>query len=151
MDANAQYELYLIKNELQGIIDELYSIAGGISSDFEGIGNEKCANSVIAAAKQYESVKQKLNNMDLSAVTEEFAARKRAEAEAQVRAEAQARAQAEAEARAKAEAEAKAKAEAEAKAKAQSQSKNSSSNKKSSDSNKKKSKNAWEAFWDWLS
>lgn len=156
MDANAQYELYLIKSELQGIIDELYSIAGGISSEFEGIGNEKCANSVIAAAKQYESVKQKLNNMDLSAVTEEFADRKRAEAEAQVKAEAQARAQAEAkaraeaEARAKAEAEAKAKAETEAKAKAQSQSKNNSSNKKSSDSNKKKSKNAWEAFWDWL-
>ena len=95
MDANAQYELYLIKNELQGIIDELYSIAGGISSDFEGIGNEKCANSVIAAAKQYESVKQKLNNMDLSAVTEEFAARKRAEAEAKAilrKAEAQAEA-----------------------------------------------------------
>lgn len=141
MDANAQYELYLIKNELQNIIDELYSIAGGISSEFEGIGNDKCANSVVAAAKQYESVKQKLNNMDLSAVTEEFAARKRAEAEAQTRAEAQARAQAEA----------KARAEAEAKAKAQSQNKNNSSNKKSSDSNKKKSKNAWEAFWDWLS
>lgn len=131
MDANAQYELYLIKNELQGIIDELYSIAGGISSDFEGIGNDKCANSVIAAAKQYESVKRKLNNMDMSTVTEEFAARKRAEAEAQ--------------------ADEKAKADAGAKAKVQTQSKDNSSNKKLNDSNKKKSKSAWEAFWDWLS
>ncbi len=157
MDANAQYELYLIKDELQGIIDELYSIAGGVSKDFDGIGNEICASSVIQAAKQYEIVKQKLNQMDLSAVTEEFAAKKRAEAEAKARAAAQAKAQAEAqaraeaEARARAEAQAKAQAEAQAKAKTQSKAKSNNSNKKSNTSNKKKSKNAWEAFWDWLS
>ena len=76
MDANAQHELYLIKNELQGIIDELYSIAGGVSRDFEGIGNSQCANSILKAAAQYETVKQKLNTMNLSVVTEEFATKK---------------------------------------------------------------------------
>lgn len=82
MDTNAQHELYLIKNELQGIIDELYSIAGGVSRDFEGIGNSQCANSILKAAAQYETVKQKLNAMNLSVVTEEFAAKQRAETEA---------------------------------------------------------------------
>lgn len=154
MDANAQYELYLIKNELQSIIDELYSVAGGVRSDFDGIGNDKCASSIITAAKQYETVKQKLNSMDLSAVTEEFAARKRAEAEAQARAAAQAKAQAEAkakaeaEARAKAEAEAKAKADAEAKAKAQASTSNSST--KSSNSSNNKSSNILEDLFGWL-
>lgn len=82
MDANAQYELYLIKNELQSIIDELYSIANGVNNDFSGIGNDKCSNSITKAARQYKTVKQKLNNMDLSAVTEEFAAKKRADEQA---------------------------------------------------------------------
>ena len=136
MDANAQYELYLIKNELQSIIDELYSIAGGVRTGFEGIGNEKCANSITKAANHYEEVRTKLNNMNLSAVTEEFVARKRAEAEAQARAQAEARARAEAEARAKAEAEAKA---------AKSGSKSTSS-----DSNKKKSNNVLEDLFGWL-
>lgn len=158
MDANAQYELYLIKNELQSIIDELYSVAGGVRSDFDGIGNDKCASSIITAAKQYETVKQKLNSMDLSAVTEEFAARKRAEAEAQARAAAQAKAQAEAkakaeaEARAKAEAEAKAKADAEAKAKAKAKAQASTSNSstKSSNSSNNKSSNILEDLFGWL-
>ena len=132
MDANAQYELYLIKNELQGIIDELYSIAGGVGRDFEGIGNDKCANSIINTAKQYEVVKQKLNNMNLSAVTEEFAAKKRAEAEARARAEAQAR------------------AEAEAKAKAKEQAAKNNSSSKSNGSKGTKSNNILEDVFGWL-
>lgn len=148
MDANAQYELYLIKNELQGIIDELYSIAGGVGRDFEGIGNDKCANSIIKTAKQYEIVKQKLNNMDLSVVTEEFAAKKRAEAEARARAEAQAKAQAEAKARAAAEA--RARAEAEAKAKAQKQTSKNNSSSKSNGSGGTKSNNILEDVFGWL-
>ncbi|MBR3919778.1 MAG: hypothetical protein IKJ59_13770 [Clostridia bacterium] len=146
MDANTQYELYLIKNELQSIIDELYSIAGGVNNDFEGVGNEKCANSIIKAAKQYETVKQKLNNMDLSAVTEEFAAKKRAEEQA--RANAQAKAQAEA--KAKAEAEARARAEARAKAEAEVNAAKSNSNSKSNNSSNKKSNNVLEDLFGWL-
>lgn len=148
MDVNAQYELYLIKNELQGIIDELYSIAGGVGRDFEGIGNDKCANSIIKTAKQYEIVKQKLNNMNLSAVTEEFAAKKRAEAEARVRAEAQAKAQAEAKARAEAEARARAQAEAKARAEAEAKAKEQAS--KNNSSSKSKSNNILEDVFGWL-
>lgn len=75
MDADTQYELYLIKKELQSIIDELYDISAVVSGSFDGVGNDKCANSIIKAARQYETVKKKINNMDLSAVTEGFAAR----------------------------------------------------------------------------
>ena len=155
MDANAQHELYLIKNELQGIIDELYSIAGGVSRDFEGIGNSQCANSILKAAAQYETVKQKLNTMNLSVVTEEFAAKQRAEAEAKARAaqtKAQAEAKAKAEAAAKAEAEAKAKAEAEAKAKAEAEAKAKAQSSKisSNNSNNKKSNNVLEDLFGWL-
>lgn len=145
MDANAQYELYLIKNELQSIIDELYSISSGVNRDFEGIGNVQCSNSILRVVSQCETAKQKLNSMNLTVVTEEFAAKQRAAEEAQARAAAEAKARAEAEARAKAEAEAKAKAEAEAKAKAQSSSSSSSSN-----SGSKKSNNVLEDLFGWL-
>lgn len=159
MDANSQYELSLIKKELQSIIDELYNISRGVERDFSGIGNDKCAVSISAAAKQYETVKKKLDQMDLSAVTEEFAAKKRAEAEAKARAEAEAKAKAAA-AKAKAEAEAKAaakaKAEAEAKAKAAAEAAKKQSSKSSSKSNskssskKKKDSNILEDILEWL-
>lgn len=147
MDANSQHELQLIKNELQGIIDELYNISNGVRRDFDGIGNDRCASSVAKAAAQYEIVKNKLNSMNLSVVTEEFAAKQRAEAEARARA---AQAKAQAEARARAEAEARARAEAEARARAEAEAKAQSKKKKTSSSKKKESKNALEEFWDWL-
>jgi hypothetical protein len=156
MDANSQHELYLIKSELQSIIDELYNISNGVRQDFDGIGNDQCANSIAKAATHYETVKNKLNAMNLSVVTEEFAAKQRAEAEARARAAAQAKAQAEAkaraeaEAKARAEAEARARAEAEARARAEAEAKAKSKKKNAGSSNKKESKNALEEFWDWL-
>lgn len=85
MDANAQYELYQIKTELQSIIDELYNISGGIKNDFEGIGNIQCSNSIVKVINQCKKAKTKLNSMNLTAVTEEFAAKQRAEAEARAK------------------------------------------------------------------
>ena len=76
MDANAQYELYLIKKELQDIIDELNNISAGVKRDFSGIGNDKCAACVSATAQHYRGVKAKLNKMDLSALSDEFIAKK---------------------------------------------------------------------------
>ncbi|MDR6121354.1 hypothetical protein QFZ87_000951 [Bacillus sp. SLBN-46] len=73
MNESGQQELYLIKQELESIINELESIATGIQGDFEGIGNEKCASKVNSIAEQYRFVKGKLNNIDTSKVTEEFA------------------------------------------------------------------------------
>lgn len=121
MDAASKYELQLVKKELQSIIDELYAISSGVAGDFEGIGNTRCASSVTRSAKHYEDLKRKLGNMNLSEVTEEFAAKQRAEQEAKAKADAKAKAEAEAKAKeeAKAKAKAKAKAEAEAKAKAE--------------------------------
>lgn len=74
MDANSQYELYLIKRELQNIINELDSISQGIQNDFSGIGNEQCAACVRNVAEKYRYVKRRLNNIDTSKVTASFAA-----------------------------------------------------------------------------
>ena len=70
MDANAQYELYLIKKELQDIATELDNIANGVRRDFIGIGNDKCANSISSSVKHYRDVKAQLEKMDLSALNE---------------------------------------------------------------------------------
>ncbi len=71
--ANGNHELYLIKSELQSIINELENIASGINRDFEGIGNEKCASRVNDIADHYRYVKRKLNNIDTSKISEKFA------------------------------------------------------------------------------
>jgi hypothetical protein len=70
MSANGQHELYYIKSELQGIINEIESIAAGIDRGFEGIGNEKCASRLYKIADHYRDVKRKLNNIDTSKVKE---------------------------------------------------------------------------------
>lgn len=74
MDANSQYELYLIKQELQSIINELDDIAKGVRRDFSNIGNEQCAQCVTRVADNYRTAKRKLDNIDTSKVTEEFKA-----------------------------------------------------------------------------
>lgn len=74
MNARAQQELYDIKIELQNIINEMRSISYGVRNDFSGIGSEKCANTISNVVDQYEYVKRKLNNIDTSAVTDEYAA-----------------------------------------------------------------------------
>ena len=79
MDANAQYELYLIKKELQDIATELDNIANGVRRDFSGIGNDKCANSISSSAKHYRDVKSQLEKMDLSTLSDEFLAKKQEE------------------------------------------------------------------------
>lgn len=73
MDAAAQNELYQIKRELLEVINELDDIAQGVRRDFIGIGNEQCAQCIANAAAQYRMVKRKLDNMDTSKITEEFA------------------------------------------------------------------------------
>lgn len=74
MDANSEHELYLIKRELQSIINELDNIAYGIRRDFSNIGNEQAAACVSKVAEKYRTVKRKLDNIDTSKVTEEYAA-----------------------------------------------------------------------------
>ena len=73
MDANASIELNLIKRDLKSIIDELEEISCGVRRDFQGIGNETCADCIYRAAEQYRWVKGKLDNLDTTTVTESFA------------------------------------------------------------------------------
>lgn len=74
MDANAKYELYLIKRELSSIINELNDIAYGVRRDFTGIGNGRCATSISGSASHYRDVLRQLERMDLSVQSDEFIA-----------------------------------------------------------------------------
>ena len=73
MDVNTQRELYEIKIELRNIINEMRSISSGVRRDFSGLGNEKCSDSINRVIDQYTYVQSKLNNIDTSAVMEEYA------------------------------------------------------------------------------
>lgn len=72
MDSNSKYELYLIKKELQSIINELDSISYGLNRNFANIGNEKAAACVSNVSNNYRIVKRKLNNIDTSMVKDGF-------------------------------------------------------------------------------
>lgn len=74
MDANAQRELYDIKQELRSIISEMRSISYGVRNDFSGIGNEKCSDVINRVIDQYTYVQNKLNNINTSIVRDEFTA-----------------------------------------------------------------------------
>lgn len=70
---SGQHELYAIKRELLSIIDEIDSIAAGINKDFVGIGNEKCTSRLYKIANNYRNVKYKLDRIDTSKLSEQFA------------------------------------------------------------------------------
>jgi len=74
MDANSEYELYLIKRELQSIINELDDIAYDIRRDFDNIGEDQAAACVSRVADKYRIAKRKLDNIDTKRVTDEYAA-----------------------------------------------------------------------------
>lgn len=73
MDASARNELTAIKRELNSIISELESISSGVRNDFTGIGSDKCADCINKVLNQYYYVRRKLNNLDTSTVTENYA------------------------------------------------------------------------------
>jgi len=73
MNANAQNELYAIKQELGNIISELESIESGIRYDFKGIGNDICANRLRSVLEdRLYKARSTLRNMDTLKVREEF-------------------------------------------------------------------------------
>lgn len=73
MDASAKSELNAIKTELDSIIKELERIRDGVRNDFVGIGNDRCANCIDGVLNNYYRVRNKLNNLDTTTVTESFA------------------------------------------------------------------------------
>ena len=74
MDSQSKYELYLIKRELQSIINELDDIAYGIRRDFSNIGEDQAASCVSGVADKYRIVKGKLDNININKVTDEYIA-----------------------------------------------------------------------------
>ena len=52
------------RSELRSIINELRYIESGIRSDFNGIGEEYCADCVARIAQKYESVLGRLNRVN---------------------------------------------------------------------------------------
>lgn len=70
MADSTKLEVLSIINEMNGIVDELYDISYGIKNDFDGIGNEICAKTIIDIADSYKSVIKQLYTMDLSIKTD---------------------------------------------------------------------------------
>lgn len=73
MGSNTNYELDLIKNELNSIIRELNDISTNVRYGFKGIGSEKCADCISSVVNQYNYAQRKLSNVNTTAVTAEFA------------------------------------------------------------------------------
>ena len=73
MDAGARSELQSIKTELRSIIAELESISNGVRYDFQGIGSDRCANSIDHVIERYRTALRKLNNLDTNTVMEWYA------------------------------------------------------------------------------
>lgn len=65
MSRNANL-LYEIIRELRSIIKELDAISNGIRTDFQGIGNEKCARVISEVNSRYNTALSKLNQIDAS-------------------------------------------------------------------------------------
>ena len=52
------------RSELRSIIRELRSIEGGVRRDFNGVGQDMCANCVGRIADHYQSVLRRLERVD---------------------------------------------------------------------------------------
>lgn len=73
MDAKSRNELASIKHELNSIIRELESISRGVRNDFSGVGSETCSDCINSVINNYYTVQRKLNNLDTTTVTIQFA------------------------------------------------------------------------------
>ena len=69
-------ELSETQDELRRIVNELRDIADKLRSEFQGIGSEKCANALEEEATKYESVINKLSNINTSKFADGFDWRK---------------------------------------------------------------------------
>lgn len=59
-DKEVDYEIELIKQELNGIIKDLRNAAHGVRLEFKGIGNQECALALEKVADKYERINRKL-------------------------------------------------------------------------------------------
>ena len=63
------------RDELWAIIQELWSIEHGIRHEFEGIGQQMCADCVLRVADYYRMVFDKLNSVNTNLITDIIATR----------------------------------------------------------------------------
>lgn len=75
MDAKTGRELYDIKSELSSVIREMESIIAVINKECQGIGSEKCVNSLNTVLEKYRTAKRKLDRLDTETVKEGFSAK----------------------------------------------------------------------------
>ncbi len=54
------------RRELRSIINELWSIENGIRSEFDGIGENYCADCIARISRKYERVLSRLNRVSTS-------------------------------------------------------------------------------------
>ncbi len=54
------------RSQVNAIIRDLNEIEQGIRRDFEGIGENLCANAIGEIREKYEGIRRDLNNMDES-------------------------------------------------------------------------------------
>lgn len=58
------------KSELRSIISELYSIEAGVRSEFDGIGEDLCADCISRVISKYEYVLRRLEQVDTNFVAD---------------------------------------------------------------------------------
>lgn len=58
------------RTELRSIISELNTIENGIRNEFDGIGEDYCADCIAAIAQKYENVLSRLNRVDTNRLAE---------------------------------------------------------------------------------
>lgn len=72
MNEKSEKELQLIVDELRSICNALDSIGTSVRNEFEGIGNEMCAESIEYISEHYREVRKTLACIDKSKVTDDF-------------------------------------------------------------------------------
>ncbi len=72
MKSSDKAELDSIRKELQAIVIELEDIALGVRANFQGIGNDRCANCIQDVKNQYFKAKRILDNIDITKVTDGY-------------------------------------------------------------------------------
>lgn len=72
MNFDSQSELQSIIWELSSIINELDSISADVRKNFTNIGNNKCADTIDIVNENYRNALQKLYNVDVNDVIDDY-------------------------------------------------------------------------------
>ena len=65
-------EIYSIQSELNQIVNELNNISAELKSNFNGIGEDKCANKISEQSRKYKKAISALNNINTNKYREGY-------------------------------------------------------------------------------